>query len=134
MRDLFEARLMFEPQLAALACRRAADEEISEIIAAGKAVERHIRSNEDRSTADQEFHKKIAIASHNRFMLQLLPIIYSTVSEALLLNEQQELLSEYMLQDHAQLMFFLEHHDADGAKAAMSVHLRNAVNILGITC
>lgn len=133
VRDLFEARLLFEPQLAALACERASEDELKEILAAGKRVEEHIRSNEDRTEADQEFHKKIAIASHNRFMLQLLPIIHSTVSETILLNEQQELLSESTLRDHAQLMYFLDHRDADGAKAAMSIHLRNAMNILGIT-
>ena len=42
--DLFEARLIFEPDTAALACRRASDEEINEIIALGKAVEQAILS------------------------------------------------------------------------------------------
>lgn len=132
VRDLFEARLLFEPQMAALACERATDVEIKDILEAGAEVERYILSNQDRTTTDQEFHKKIAIASHNRFMLQLLPIIHSAVSETILLNEQQQLLSENTLRDHAQIMFFIQKRDADGAKAAMTIHLRSAMNVLGL--
>ncbi|MBQ6403424.1 MAG: FadR family transcriptional regulator [Oscillospiraceae bacterium] len=132
VKDLFEARLLFEPQMAALACERATDEEIENILQAGAEVERQILSNQDRTPADQEFHKKIAIASHNRFMLQLLPIVHSAVSETIQLNEQQELLSENTLRDHAQIMYFIQKRDADGAKAAMTIHLRSAMTVLGL--
>ena len=132
VKDLFEARLLFEPQMAALACERATDEEIENILQAGAEVERQILPNQDRTPADQEFHKKIAIASHNRFMLQLLPIVHSAVSETIQLNEQQELLSENTLRDHAQIMYFIQKRDADGAKAAMTIHLRSAMTVLGL--
>ena len=132
VKDLFEARLLFEPELAALACSRATDEELEDILAAGREVERHIHSNQDRTEADQEFHKKIAIASHNRFMLQLLPIVHSAVSETILLNEKQEQLSEETQKDHAQIMYFLKVRDPEGARAAMTIHLRNAMNLLNL--
>ena len=35
LRDLYEARMIFEPQAAALACKRATDEEIERILALG---------------------------------------------------------------------------------------------------
>ena len=107
VKDLFEARLLFEPQLAAMACQRATDEELGAIMEAGKLVEEQIRLHADRTSADQEFHQRIAVASHNRFMLQLLPIIHSAVSETIMLNEHQELLSDITLRDHALLMDFL---------------------------
>lgn len=132
VKDLFEARLLFEPQLAALACRRASDEEMEDILRAGHAVEEIVRSGRDRTAADQEFHKKIAIASHNRFMLQLIPIINSTITDAILLYEQTDTLLESTLRDHDQLMCFLGQRDAEGAKAAMSIHLHNAINLLGL--
>ncbi|MBQ3802924.1 MAG: FadR family transcriptional regulator [Oscillospiraceae bacterium] len=132
VKDLFEARLVFEPELVALACERASEMELKEILEAGKAVEEHIRSKLDRTDADQEFHRRIAIASHNRFLLQLLPIIYSTVSETILLHEKQELLEEATLRDHEQIMRFLSKRDGAGARAAMQIHLRNAINILGL--
>lgn len=132
VKDLFESRLLFEPQLAALACQRATEDELRDILAAGAEVEASIRSDRDRTAADQDFHKKIAIASHNRFMLQLLPIIHSAVSETISLNEQQALLSEITLRDHAQIMYFIERRDAEGASAAMILHLRNAMSVLGL--
>ena len=43
LRDLFELRAIFEPQAARLACRRATEEELAEILAQGEAVDRCIR-------------------------------------------------------------------------------------------
>ena len=130
VKDLFEARLLFEPQLAALACERASDEELESILEVGKQVEKQICLNDDRTSSDQEFHRRIAVASHNRFMLQLLPIIHSAVSETILLNEHQQLLSEITLRDHALIAEFLSKRDASGTEAAMRIHLRSAMNVL----
>ena len=132
VRDLFEARLLFEPKIAALACKRATDEELDSIMDTGRKVEDLIANKEDRTQADQEFHKRIAVASHNRFMLQLIPIIHSTVFEAILLNDQQDRLSQITLRDHAMLMEFLRKRDSAGAEAAMEIHLLSAMNLLGL--
>lgn len=132
VKDLFEARLLFEPQLASLACQRATDDEMNAIMEAGKRVEALIHLQEDRTVADQEFHQRIAVASHNRFMLQLLPIMQNSVFEAIMLNEQQELLSAITLRDHALLMEFLDKRDAAGAEAAMRIHLRAISNVLAL--
>ena len=39
LQDLLEARLLFEPGMAAMACRRASDQEIDHILSLGAAVE-----------------------------------------------------------------------------------------------
>ena len=39
LRDLYEARMIFEPEAAALACRRATDEEIEHILELGAEVQ-----------------------------------------------------------------------------------------------
>lgn len=44
LRDLFELRSIFEPRAAALACRRATEEELADILARGEEVERCIRA------------------------------------------------------------------------------------------
>ena len=81
VRDLFEARLLFEPQMAALACERATDAEIEDILQAGAEVERQIRSNQDRTPADQEFHKKIAIASDKKKKKKIVRNIAASTNE-----------------------------------------------------
>ena len=52
LKDLYEARLLFEPEMAAIACRRATDEEIANIIHIGKQVEQVIHAGEDRTEID----------------------------------------------------------------------------------
>jgi DNA-binding FadR family transcriptional regulator len=63
--DLFEMRLMFEPDCAYLAAERATDEEIEIICYYGEKIEKKILSGEDRTEDEQKFHESIANATHN---------------------------------------------------------------------
>lgn len=45
LRDLYEARMIFEPEAAALACRRASDEEIQHILELGRICQEQLKSN-----------------------------------------------------------------------------------------
>ena len=63
LRDLFELRSIFEPKAARLACRRATEEELAEILQCGAAVENCIRAGEDRTNADRDFHAAIVRAT-----------------------------------------------------------------------
>ena len=121
--DLFEARLLLEPELAALACRRASREELARILALAE---------HNRTDSDQRFHQAIAAAAHNDFLSHLSPIINQAVAESLRLSEYEKSLAECTLQDHALLLAFLRDRDAAGAKRAMYLHLRRAMAILGL--
>lgn len=129
--DLFEARLLLEPELAALACRRVSREELERILALGEQVRRDILAGNNRTDSDQRFHQAIA-AAHNDFLSHLSPIINQAVAESLRLSEYEKALSESTLQDHALLLAFLRDRDAAGAKRAMYLHFRRAMAILGL--
>ena len=88
LRDLFELRRIFEPSAARLACLRATPEEMSEILSRGEEVDRCIRENRDRTQADREFHAAIVRATHNEFMMRLLPMINQAVEAAVISGEQ----------------------------------------------
>lgn len=132
LKDLYEARLLFEPEVTAIACRRATDEEIQNILKIGKAVEETIRIGGDRTEIDQEFHKAIVAASHNEFMYRLIPIINGAIEDSIRLNRTGQTLAENTLHDHALLMEFLEKRDAIAAKQAMSIHIHHAICALGL--
>ena len=83
LRDLFELRAIFEPQAARLACVRATEQELAEILAQGERVAARIQAGEDRTQADLEFHGAIVRATHNAFMMRLLPIISQAVETAI---------------------------------------------------
>lgn len=132
LRDLFELRSIFEPQAARLACQRATQTELDEILRLGEVVAQHIRTEQDRTLSDQEFHAAIVRATHNEFMMRLLPMINQAVATAIDSSDQGEQLSRFTLQDHALLLDFFRKRDAAGAEHAMVIHIRHSMDIMGL--
>ena len=132
LRDLFELRSIFEPSAARLACQRATAEEMAEILARGQAVDQCIRQGLARTEADREFHAAIVRATHNDFMMRLLPMIDRAVETAIAAGAHKEALAQITLQDHALLLEFIRKRDGEGAEHAMAIHMRHAVEELGV--
>ena len=88
-------------------------------------MEDAIRTGRDRTEYDQAFHQAIVSASHNDFLIRLVPIINRAVMEAIQLRSMETVLEEITLQDHALLMEFMKARDA-----AMAIHLHRAINHL----
>ena len=133
LRDLFELRLIVEPKAARLACQRASEGELEEILDLGREVERRIRAGQDRTESDRAFHAAIVRAAHNEFMMRLLPMISQAVETAIGTGEDQEKLAEITLRDHALLLEFFQKRDAEGAEYAMAIHMRHAMDEMGLT-
>ena len=132
LRDLFELRRIFEPEVARLACRRATPEELAEIVARGEAVNRCILAGEDRTQADQDFHTAIVRAAHNEFFSRLMPVISQAVSGAITSGGHARELAEDTLRDHALLLDFFRKRDEAGAGYAMAIHMRHAVDVMDL--
>ena len=130
LRDLFELRGVFEPAVARLACRRATEEEMAEILTRGVAVEDCIRGGADRTAADRAFHMAIVRAAHNEFMTRLMPIISQAVSTAIATGEHAEELAADTLRDHGLLMEFFRRRDETGAEHAMAIHMHHAIDVM----
>ena len=130
LRDLFELRGVFEPGAARLACRRATEDELAEILDRGAQVEACIRAGQDRTGADREFHAAIVRATHNEFMMRLLPMIEQAVEVAITSGRRREQLAQDTLQDHALLLEFFRRRDEIGAEHAMAIHIRRAMDAM----
>ncbi len=130
LRDLFELRRIFEPQVARLACRRATEEEMRDILAKGAAVEACILAGRDRTEADRQFHAAIVRATHNEFMMRLMPIINQAVAVAIVSGEHEEQLAQDTKRDHALLMDFFRKRDESGAEHAMAIHMHHSIDVL----
>ena len=131
-KDLYEMRLIFEPQTAYYAAKRATDKELERILYYGKLEEEKILNNEDRTEAEQAFHKSIAKATHNEFMNKLMPILYKAIDKGVILSDENEDVIQDTLNDHRMIMEFLKNRDAEGAKTAMKLHIMHAMRGLGI--
>lgn len=125
--DLFEMRLMFEPDCAYLAAQRATDEEIEIICHYGEEVEKKILSGEDRTYEEQKFHESIANATHNAFVQQFMPIIFNAIKKGVVVLIKDKDIGEDNLKDDRLIMDFIKKRNPDGAKTAMRLHIIHAL-------
>lgn len=125
--DLFETRLMFEPECAYLAAQRATDEEIEIICRYGEEIEKKIRSGEDRTYEEQKFHESIANATHNAFVKQFMPIIFNAIKKGVAVLTEDKDISDDNMRDDRLIMEFLKKRNAEGARTAMRIHIIHAI-------
>lgn len=131
-KDLYEMRLIFEPEAAYLAAIRGTDAEIKRILAYGRQVADAIWDGRDRTKEEHAFHKAIAQATHNAFMHKLMPILYEAISKGVVLSMQSEKARDDTIGDHRMIMEFLEQRNAEGARDAMRIHMMHAIKELDI--
>ena len=132
-KDLYEMRLMFEPQAAYYACLRASDEELETIFRYGELNERMIRHQDPQwDETEQKFHNSIASATHNPFITSLLPIFNRAIHHGILLAAQSPQVAEMTLHDHRVLMQYLKDRNPEGAKTAMYLHIINTMREFNI--
>ena len=129
LRDLYETRMIFEPEAAALACRRASDEEIAHILELGEVCQNFILRNpsgRERINSEVAFHSAIIEASHNVFLGQFMPMLTQTIEKTFALDYHLDVIAEDAYKDHIMIMNFLEKRDAQALKSAVTIHLHHA--------
>lgn len=125
--DLFEMRLVFEPECAYLAAKRATDEEIDTICYYGNEIEKKILSGEDRTFEEQKFHESIANATHNSFVKQFMPIIFNAIKKGVVVLTKDKNVSDDNMNDDRLIMEFIKKRNAEGARTAMKLHIIHAI-------
>lgn len=132
IRDLYEIRLIFEPEAAYYATIRATDSELERIFSYGKQIEEKIKRGEDRTEVEQRFHKEIASATHNEFIDRLMPIIFQAIDQGVMLSKKISQVEKDTIQDHRMIMEFMEARNPEGARNAMKIHILHAMKDMGI--
>lgn len=125
--DLYELRLMMEPQIAALAARKATDEELDELYEYGKMVENKKLSKNVIIECNRQFHNAIAQATHNEFIIRLFQNINTAIVKEFDVQENEDINNEDMIDSHKMIMAFLKLRDAEGAAQAMRLHLKYSI-------
>ncbi len=130
LRDLYEARMIFEPEAAALACKRATDEEIAEILKLGEECQRQVQldpQGKNRIASESAFHGAIIKAAHNDFLSQFMPTLTRTIEQTFALNYNLDVIAQDAYKDHILIMDFLKKRDGQAIKSAVTIHLHHAV-------
>lgn len=119
--DLFEVRLMIEPEIAALACRNGSAEELRQLKRLCDETEQLYLSSRNHISKDIEFHTCIAKCSKNQVVEMLIPVINTAVYT--FANLTHHMLREETIKTHRAVTDAILKRDSVGAKCAMMMHL-----------
>lgn len=119
--ELFDVRILLEPEIAAMACENATEEEKKELQELCDEVERQYLNGENHIQKDMEFHACIAKCSKNRVIEILVPVIHTAVTTFANLTNRK--LMQETIDTHRQVTEAILRGDSIGAKCAMIMHL-----------
>lgn len=126
--ELFETRLIVEPELAARAAERATTEDLHALREAVTAMQ-GCSSTEERLAADMAFHDAVFRASGNRICQLLFKRIHRTVLSSM--NQLSNRVAlEKPLAYHKRIYAAIRNHDAEAARKEMREHILDARSLL----
>jgi GntR family galactonate operon transcriptional repressor len=120
MKDISEARLIFEPKAARLAALRASQAELAQITDAYRRMRSTLENDLERYTeADLAFHQSILSASHNYVLSQMGKGISATLRR--LLRASVEASGDYArgIRAHGDVLAAIRNRDPDEAERTM---------------
>ena len=128
LKDLYEVRLILEPEMTAIATRNATDEEIKEIVRLQNIIADSVSlQGEEAAAQNRKYHNAIAMASHNEFVIRL----YQNISTATVKAFGQEKVvqenAHILIEGHEMITEMMRLRDAEGAKLAMRLHLKQSI-------
>jgi GntR family transcriptional regulator, transcriptional repressor for pyruvate dehydrogenase complex len=126
--ELFETRLIVEPELTARAAERATSEDIAALRSAVTAMEKS-KSTKERLNADLAFHDAIFHASGNRICQLLFKRIHRTVLMSMS-HLSNRVALERPLMYHKQIYKAIRERDSEGARKAMLEHILDARSLM----
>jgi len=127
----FEARLILEPEIAALAARRITKEYINRI-EKNILLQKSYPETEVVSiiSADIEFHRLVAEAAKNETISMLMNSLAKISFYGWKAALRVEGRNESAVQEHTQLLSFLAKRDEDGARTSMRKHMLHSIQLL----
>jgi len=121
--ELYAVRTELEGLAARLAARHAAEEEIQvlrEMVEADRAL---LGDPEALARANRRFHHQIHLASHNRYLVQQLDLVYRSMALMARTSLAAEGRGEKALAEHQSIVQAIADRDGDRAAQALKDHL-----------
>lgn len=123
LQDVFEMRHLLEPQIAALAARRATASDIQRLATILEEQQRQILEGETGVDADTEFHFTLATATHNPALVKVVNAVEDVLRRSRDRYLQQPGRPERSLRSHHEILEMVRAGDDTGARRAMDHHL-----------
>jgi GntR family transcriptional regulator, transcriptional repressor for pyruvate dehydrogenase complex len=121
--QLVEVREILEPEIAALAAKRADEETVKEMSEAVGIMDKASRDPDAYIEADLDFHLALAEAAANPIILSLIDSIVGVLREQRMSIFKVDGGPERGQFHHKRILEAIEQHNADAAREAMRAHL-----------
>lgn len=119
--DMVTVRMIFEPEIAAMAAQRATLKNIRQINDLCAMVEELIKAEKNYDEEDNLFHSAIGSASGNRIIHKITQIIHTSIQKNIFVTDNS--LCQETIVTHRQIAKSIAAGDSTGAKNGMIVHL-----------
>lgn len=134
--DVFEMRAILEIRAAGLAARRRDDQQLSAIEEAFERMRSSVNWADDGVTADLEFHRAVAAASGNAYILMVVGFFLGQMRQSIMFmrhnqNDTGGRMFATNVAEHAAILESIRDRDAEAATAAMRSHITRASERLG---
>lgn len=130
--SLLELRISLETEAAGLAASRRNNEELALMRKALDDFQQNLAQGSDPVTADFQFHMNIARATGNRYFVEFMTYLGSTIIPRTRLNtaqlnrDKQTVYLERVQREHESIYQAIEQQDSEAARSAMRLHLSNS--------
>jgi GntR family transcriptional regulator, transcriptional repressor for pyruvate dehydrogenase complex len=124
MADLFEARVILEPELAALCAQRAGKDELDDLERQVGEMEQILPEADLFAEHDLHFHISIAAASQNHALRGYLKAIAEPLGELIRKGARTGSSRQLAHGHHVKILDALKQRNASKARASMRAHLR----------
>lgn len=134
-RSLFDLRLILETGAAELAAKHRTDKDLDEIERCYNGMLNAGIWSEDGLDHDIAFHRAVAEAAHNGFLLLFIAFVSNHLKSSIRLTRersQETELQSVTVAEHVDILAALREGDPDAARNAMRRHLENAANRIGL--
>lgn len=134
-KSLFELRGILEVQAAGLAAKRRSDSDLEAMRTALGTMKEAPYGSVMWLRTDLEFHRTVAAATENAYMVQFLVFVSERIRESILVSgnqQQSEVLAAVTLGEHQKILDAIDAGDEEKAQRAMKVHLSNAAGRVGL--
>lgn len=126
--DLCQVRLMIEPEIVAIAAKKATPEEIDQMQSLCNQIADKVYQDQDYDRLDQKLHTLWASCTRNTIMPSLIPVLDQAIP--LFIDITKRSLRYQSIKTHQAIVDAIRQRDPDAARKAMQQHLED--NLRGI--
>ena len=129
-RELVEARILIEVELAGLAAERATAANIDRLSQELDRMEERKANPQAFVQADVDFHLEIGNAASNQILMNALQLIRNLLQEWILTAVDVEGVPAKACAQHKRILQAIRAHDSEAARKAMQKHLKDMAGFL----